>query len=148
MEQDGLEAAQLIWNDETGTVHPQDPRHPVFARAVVDEFAKSLAKTPPVLRKVMKGASSAAEDLNVEPFQGLIEVIQNADDLKAKEVRFALRSEDEHQQLLIVHDGSPVTCGHVLAMTLPFLTTKQQDADQKGRFGIGLKTLARISYGL
>ena len=30
-------------------------------------------------------------------------------------------------------------------MTLPYLTTKSSDAEQKGRFGIGLKTLRRIS---
>jgi hypothetical protein len=149
MERAGREAAQLIWSDESGVaLHTDDPRHPVFARAVVDEFAESLARTPPVLRKVMNRASSAAEDLNVEPFQGLTEVIQNADDLGATEVRFAHRNSKGKQQLLIVHDGLPVTCGHVLAMTLPFLTTKEENAEQKGRFGIGLKTLTRISSGL
>jgi hypothetical protein len=44
-----------------------------------------------------------------------------------------------------VHDGQPIIYSNVLAMALPFLTTKRGDASQKGRFGIGLKTLARIS---
>jgi hypothetical protein len=79
-----------------------------------------------------------AEDLNFEAFQGLVEVLQNADDLGATTVRFGLVAEGESPRLLIVHDGSPVTCHHVLAMTLPYLTTKSGDADQKGRFGIGL----------
>jgi hypothetical protein len=78
----------------------------------------------------------------------LIEVIQNADDLHAHDVRFALRNVGGRQQLLMVHDGDPVAYAHVMAMTLPFLTTKEDDAGQKGRFGIGLKTLARISSAL
>src|SRR2546421_155026 len=113
MDRAGREAARLIWDDDSVTAEQlADPRHPVFAQAVVEEFSIALSRMPHIMRKVMNRASSAAEDLNVEPFQGLIEVIQNADDLKAKEVRFALRTIGEQQQLLIVHDGRPVTCGH------------------------------------
>jgi hypothetical protein len=148
LERAGRDVARLIWHDDDIRVGMVDPRHPVFSRAVVDEFSAELSRTPRILRKVMNRASSAAEDLNVEPFQGLIEVIQNADDLRASEVRFALRKTPGLHQLLVVHDGDPVTYAHVLAMTLPFLTTKEDDAAQKGRFGIGLKTLARISSGL
>lgn len=72
-------------------------------------------------------------------------MIQNADDLDATEVRFALRDGDEGRQLLIVHDGKPVTCQHVLAMVIPYFTTKEEEADQRGRFGIGLKTLGRLA---
>jgi hypothetical protein len=49
----------------------------------------------------------------------LIEVIQNADDLHAHDVRFALRNVGGRQQLLMVHDGDPVAYAHVMAMTLP-----------------------------
>jgi hypothetical protein len=78
-------------------------------------------------------------------FQGLIEVIQNADDVRAAVVCFALRETKTGRQLLIVHDGEPVTCHNVLGMALPFLTTKTERKDQRGRFGIGLKTLKRIA---
>jgi hypothetical protein len=63
---------------------------------------------------MMRGAAAAAEDLNVEPFQGLTEVIQNADDLRAWEARFAFRDTDASRELLIVHNGQPVACQHVL----------------------------------
>lgn len=96
----------------------------------------------------MKNAANAAADLNVSQFQGLIEVIQNADDLRATEVRFALREQDGKRQLLVVHNGRPVTCHHVLAIALPYLTTKAHRVDQRGRLGIGLKTLNRIATSI
>jgi hypothetical protein len=148
LETAGRDAARLIWDNARDLETVEDPRDPVFANAVIEELSDALSRTPGILQRVMNGAVSAAEDLNVEPFQGLVEVIQNADDLLAKEVRFAVRESEGRAQLLIVHDGAPVTCAHVLAMTLPFLTTKADDAAQKGRFGIGLKTLTRISSGL
>jgi hypothetical protein len=144
----GRRAARLIWEDDEAFKKVADPRKPAFAQAVIDELGTLLRQTPRVLQQVMAGAASAAEDLNVEPFQRLIEVIQNADDLAATEVRFTVREQDDRLQLLIVHDGTPVIFSHVLAMTLPFLTTKTDDAHQKGRWGIGLKTLARISSRL
>jgi hypothetical protein len=138
-------AARLVWQNHPSVKDLKDPRRGSFADAVISELGQELARTPPLIQQVMAGAASAAEDLNVEPYQGLTEVIQNADDLGATEVRFALRGGGERRQLLIVHDGEPVTFTHILPMTLPFLTTKGEDASQKGRFGIGLKTLARIS---
>ena len=145
---EGEIAAQQIWDDREGVDDIADPRTPAFATAVVVGLAKALASSPGAIKKMMRSAASAAEDLNVEPFQGLIEVIQNADDLSASEVRFAFRGEGAAQQLLIVHNGKPVACQHVLGMALPFLTTKTNRTDQRGRFGIGLKTLKRIAVGL
>nr|WP_294814716.1 DUF3883 domain-containing protein [uncultured Sphingomonas sp.] len=141
----GLAAAQAIANDEPAAADIQDPREPAFAAGVIDGLAAALTQSLGVLRRLVKGASAAAEDLNVEPFQGVIEVMQNADDLNAANLRIALIGEDERRQLLIVHDGDPVTCHHVLGMALPYLTNKTNEADLKGRFGIGLKTLRRIS---
>jgi hypothetical protein len=144
----GNNAAKLIWDDVPDANSIIDPQTPAFADAVIDSLSRSLATAPGALQRLMRSATKAAEDLNVEPFQGLVEIIQNADDLGAKEVRFAIRASNGGYQLLLVHDGEPVVCQHVLAMTLPYLTTKKDDSAQKGRFGIGLKTLARISIRL
>ncbi|HEY0149637.1 MAG TPA: hypothetical protein VGB70_11630 [Allosphingosinicella sp.] len=135
----------LIWDDDEAAGLIEDPRDPAFSAGVMAGLSLAMAKAPGLMRKVVRHATAAAEDLNVEAFQGIIEVLQNADDLGATNVRIALRSVNGQRQLLVVHDGSPVTCHHVLAMTLPYLTTKLGDAEQKGRFGIGLKTLRRIS---
>jgi hypothetical protein len=145
LHEQGRQAALLIWNDEEAAASIADPRDPDFAAGVMAGLSLAMAKAPGLMRKVVRHAAAAAEDLNVEAFQGIVEVLQNADDLGATNVRIALRITDARRQLLIVHDGSPVTCHHVLAMTLPYLTTKSGDAEQKGRFGIGLKTLRRIS---
>jgi hypothetical protein len=144
----GLAAARLIWDDAPGVEAIEDPRSATFSQTVVDELARLLATSPGVLKKMMTGAASAAEDLNVGQFQGLVEVIQNADDVRATEVRFALREVSDRRQLLIVHNGQPVVCQNVLGMALPFLTTKTNRVDQRGRFGIGLKTLKRIATSI
>lgn len=144
----GAEAAQLIWEGGPEVEGLTDPRTPAFARAVIDGLAAALRGSPGVIKKMMKNAQHAAADLNVSQFQGLVEVIQNGDDLGATEVRFALREHGESQQLLVVHNGQPVTCQHVLGMALPYLTTKTNRIDQRGRFGIGLKTLDRIAEAI
>ncbi|MFB9984428.1 sacsin N-terminal ATP-binding-like domain-containing protein [Mesorhizobium kowhaii] len=144
----GAQAARMIWDDQPGVDDLSDPRTPEFANAVVTGLASALASSPGALKKMMRGAAAAAEDLNVEPFQGLTEVIQNADDLCASEVRFAFRDTAAGRELLIVHNGHPVACQHVLGMALPFVTTKTNRTDQRGRFGIGLKTLKRIADDL
>ncbi len=144
----GARAARMIWDDQPGVDDLTDPRTPEFANAVIKGLASALASSPGALKKMMRGAAAAAEDLNVEPFQGLTEVIQNADDLRASEVRFAFRDTDAGRELLIVHNGQPVACQHVLGMALPFVTTKTSRTDQRGRFGIGLKTLKRIADDL
>lgn len=144
----GRKAAQLILDEEPDAEGIVDPRTSPFAEGVIEQLAAALAATRGPFRRALTGAAAAAEDLNVEPFHGLIEVIQNADDLQAREVRFAFRTNGGNRQLLIVHNGAPVECHHVLPITLPYLTTKAENPDQKGRFGIGLKTLARISTGL
>lgn len=142
---DGVQAARLIWNDDAAAESIHDPRTPEFARAMIEESVVILNGSSGLIKKMIKRATAGAEDLAVGQFQGLIEVIQNADDVGAKEVRFALRTISGCQQLLVVHDGQPVTCHHVLPMALPFLTTKTGRTDQRGRFGIGLKTLRRIA---
>ncbi|MDX8450852.1 MULTISPECIES: hypothetical protein [Mesorhizobium] len=114
----GARAARMIWDDQPEVDDLIDPRTPEFAKAVVTGLADALVSSPGALKRMMRGAAAAAEDLNVEPFQGLTEVIQNADDLRASEVRFAFRDTAAGRKLLIVHNGQPVACQHVLGMAL------------------------------
>lgn len=141
----GIDAANLIWNDSSDAQLIVDPRTPEFAQGMVDTCVGALKGSPGLIKKMMQQAAAGAEDLAVSQFQGIIEVIQNADDVRATEVRFALRYVGGQRQLLIVHNGQPVTCHNVLGMALPYLTTKTARTDQRGRFGIGMKTLKRIA---
>lgn len=105
-------AARLVWEND-GIEHAPDPREPIFACTLITELSALLHGTSRVVRRVMERAASAAEDLNVEPYQGLIEIIQNADDLAASEVRFAVREDGERRQLLVVHNGKRRDLQHV-----------------------------------
>jgi hypothetical protein len=141
----GRRAARSIWNEESGTDSLADPRIPEFARAFVEELASCLKSLPAKARRSMHGAAIGAESLNQRQFQGIVEFIQNADDVRASSVRMAVRQGAGGQELLLVHDGQPVLCHHVIGMSLAFVTTKSDRIDQRGRFGIGLKTLKRIA---
>lgn len=123
---------------------PLDPRNPVFASEYISECDRLLANTPLLVQEAIESAGHAAEGANVDPYQGIVEVLQNAEDRRAKKVSLMLRDGSSGKQMLIVHDGLPVEYEHVLAMMLPFVSTKRDDADLRGRFGIGLKTLRRI----
>lgn len=102
----GAEAARLIWDDapEAGAI--RDPRTPEFARAMIDTSVSILRSSRGLIKKMIDRAAAGAEDLAVAKFQGIIEVIQNADDVRAMEVRFALKDAPDGQQLLIVHNGA------------------------------------------
>jgi hypothetical protein len=147
-ELEARKAARLIWDNSPDARQIIDPCTSVFANTLVAELAECLRSTPGVLKKMMDGAANAAEGLNVAQFQGIIECTQNADDVRATEVRFAVRDEHGGRQLLIVHNGEPVTCHHVLSMALAFLTTKSDRDDQRGRWGVGLKTLKRVGKSI
>ncbi len=118
-----------------------------FARAAVDAISSHFAAQG-LVRQILRGATHGASQLNVEEFHGLIEIIQNADDVGATAVRIAIRRKADGPELLVVHDGGRVLLRHVVAMSFAFLTTKAEDAASKGRFGIGLKTLARLGSNL
>lgn len=136
-------AAQKILSKDRREL-PEDPRNSVFASEYIRECDRLLANTPLLIQEAIESAGHAAEGANVDPYQGVVEVLQNAEDRQAGEVRVMLRKGSAGHQMLIAHNGLPVEYEHVLAMMLPFVSTKRDDADLRGRFGIGLKTLRRI----
>ncbi len=144
----GREAARDLWKRGLAATQVDDPLTTEFAQSALAELELLQHGTAGVLREVLDGAQMSAEQLNVESFHGLIEVIQNADDLHATEVRIAFRQNRGHSSLLITHDGDRVRLQHVIAMTLAFVSTKRDDPRAKGRFGIGLKTLGRLGESL
>jgi len=71
-----------------------------------------------------------------DPTHFIYEILQNADDYKATEVRFRL-SKDE---LLIEHDGGPFVEENVKAITDFGESTSSDDLLKTGRFGVGFKS--------
>src|SRR5260370_26621185 len=140
----GRAAARQLWHEGIKAVI-DDPFLPDFAEAAVAEFARLQSlHTPGILRDVLEGAEMSAEQLNPEPFRGVVEDLQNADDETAGEVRVAVRTRSGRSQLLFAHDGEPVRFTALVAMALAFVSPKRHDAMKKGRFGIGLKTLRAL----
>ncbi|WP_417539819.1 sacsin N-terminal ATP-binding-like domain-containing protein [Marinobacter sp.] len=123
-------------------------RTKAYANAALTELVKLQLEQPEILSTLLKGGNQGAKLLNTDPYQGLREVIQNADDLGATSVQFGVRTLQGHRQLVIVHNGAPVELPHVLPMIYPFYSTKQKSAELKGRFGIGLKTLTQLGEHL
>ncbi|MFD7656800.1 sacsin N-terminal ATP-binding-like domain-containing protein, partial [Actinosynnema sp. NPDC059797] len=127
----------------------QDPKEPidfvaadeVEARRAVERFAQLFADAPGVFRQALDGAKSGAQALSGDRFQGLVEIIQNADDVGASQVEFRIAD----RRLVATHNGREATLSDVLALATPWLSSKADDASATGRFGIGLMTLRAIS---
>jgi len=144
----GRDAARQLWKKGLKRSQVIDPLTHDFAHGALSELELLQQNTAGVIKEVLEGAEMSAEQLNVESFHGLVEVVQNADDLRATGVRVAIRKTGRKSVLLIAHDGERVQIEHVLAMTLAFVSTKRDDPRAKGRFGIGLKTLGRLGNRL
>lgn len=136
-------ADSLFDSDEAGATVPE-PRGRAAVDAAVARLAERFSEVRGLVRRSMDRSAEAAESLSSDPLQGLSEVIQNADDLCATEVRYLLRADE----LLAAHNGSPVTLPDVVALATPWESTKAGDAEATGRFGIGLMTLRSISRTL
>lgn len=115
-----------------------------WARGAVERFAELIREQLPIFRASQRKSEQGARRISPDPFQGILECIQNADDLGAGELRIAVRGERARRELIIVHDGDGVRLHHVGAMVLPWLTTKEEDSEASGRFGIGQKTLRAL----
>ena len=144
----GRAAARRFWNEGLTAEQIDDPHSPEFAQGALTELEELQKGTPGILQQVLDGAQISAEQTNVDEFHGILEVVQNADDLGARDVRVAVRKSGGRSTLLIAHNGDRVNVDHVIAMTLSFVSTKREDPTAKGRFGIGLKTLGRLGRKL
>jgi hypothetical protein len=115
-----------------------------FAAAAVGRLAELIAEQPALFQASRRGSERGAESLSARPFQGIVESIQNSDDQGASELRVALRLKQRRRELLIVHDGAPISLVHVGAMVMPWVSTKIDDPLASGRFGIGQNTLRAL----
>lgn len=114
-----------------------EPRGAAATRKAVERFGELYADIEGVVQESLEGARAAAKQLSSDPLQGLSEVVQNAEDLGAREVRVMVSG----GELLLAHDGDPVRMRDVLPLSMPWVTSKAADARATGRFGIGLMTL-------
>lgn len=140
----GREAADRLVHDWPDTSRIADATSAAWARAALARLVEHEQRQPALFRASREGSERGAESLSPRPFQGLLEVVQNADDLGAGEVRVMVRGANRRRQLTLVHDGAPVQLAHVGAMVLPWVSTKSDDPTASGRFGIGQRTLTSL----
>ena len=135
-------AEHLFHEDATGETgdifEPPDER---TAQAAVKRFGELFDELRGVPKSVMERARNSGDLVSSDPLQGLAEIVQNADDVEATEIRLQFRP----GELVASHNGNPVRLAHVLALATPWLTTKAGEAALMGRFGIGLTTLRSLS---
>lgn len=136
-------AAELVFDDKSVPAG-FEPTNAEEARAAVQRLGELFEELPGSVKKVVDAARSSGSLLSSDRLQGLAEIVQNADDVQASEVLFQLRPND----LLASHNGGAVRLGHVLALAMPWLTTKADDDVSIGRFGVGLAALQSLSRTL
>lgn len=139
------EAADQLFNARNGDTAPSfEPTDPLAAEAAVRRLGKLFNDLPGAIAEALDAARDSGDLLSSDKLQGVSEIIQNADDVDASQVRLVLRPND----LWVGHNGRPIQLRHVLGLATPWLTTKRSEAAPIGRFGIGLMTLRSISNTL
>ncbi len=131
----------LCDNELSDAVEVYEPEDLRTAHAAVLRLQERFREVPKFIADALDGARSSGELLSDDRLQGLAEILQNADDANATEVRMLLRETD----LLVGHDGDPVRLRHVLGLATPWLSTKGGEAASFGRHGIGLSALRSLS---
>ena len=139
------EAADRLFDARNGDAAPiHEPTSFLEAQAAARRLGERFEGLPGAIATALDAARENADLLSSDKLQGIGEIIQNADDVDASQVRLLLGPTD----LWVGHDGSPVRLRHVLGLATPWLSTKGSEADTTGRFGIGLMTLRSLSETL
>lgn len=135
----GLELVQrLLQSGEADDVELT----PEIAGQAIDAF--EALTIPWLVEEIIESGEQFAKQVHSVVTRGLQEVVQNADDQGAKNIRFGYRRRASKAELLVAHDGDPVEIIDVMRMALPLLSGSREDPDKIGRFGIGLKTLKQL----
>ena len=136
------EAAEQLFKARKGyALSLYEPTDIPTAQAAVRRLGQLIDDVDGAIADVLDAARDSGELLSSDSLQGISEVIQNADDVDATQVRLSLTP----TELWLGHDGNPVKLSHVLGFAMPWLSTKGDQADTNGRFGIGLMTLRALS---
>lgn len=145
-QQSAVEAAELLMEHgaKGSRLIAFRPQSVLAAAEAVGHLAKRLADLPGAVRDSLERGRTSAAMLSGDRLQGLSEMIQNADDAGARQVRIALLVDG----LWLSHDGEPIQLEHVFSIAMPWITTKSDDPAATGRHGIGLMTLRSLSSSL
>ena len=136
------QAAEMLFQARDRDEYPDfEPAGLEQTQAAVRRLGKLLDELPGAIATALDAARESGELLSSDRLQGMSEIVQNADDVEATQVRIMLRP----NELLLCHNGNPVRLRHVLGLATPWLSTKGDEGATIGRFGVGLMTLRSLS---
>lgn len=144
--QRGRDAVRLLWEKWRDRPEVDDPLDEEFARGALEEIIFRLENSSDIDKEIREFSEAAAEQVTTAS-RTIFEILQNADDLGATNLKLGVRRRG-NGDILAVHNGQGVEVADVIAMTLAFLSMKRRDSRSKGRFGIGLKTLNQVGSKL
>ncbi|MFF9853425.1 sacsin N-terminal ATP-binding-like domain-containing protein [Streptomyces litmocidini] len=133
-------AEELSRDRVAADVTVPEPDSVAAARAAVERFMERDADAGLYRRSAVSARQRAAR-ASTDRLQGVSEVVQNAEDLAATEVRLQVAAD----ALWLAHNGRPVRMRDVVPLSMPWLSSKADDPDAVGQFGIGLMSLFRFS---
>lgn len=111
------------------------------ARAAVQQLSENFEQLRGGFKTAFERAGDSASQISSDRLQYLAEFVQNADDVDATEVHIQLLP----SELRASHNGEAMRLKDVFAIATPYSTTKGEEADATGRFGIGLSAFRAIS---
>ncbi|WP_432874829.1 sacsin N-terminal ATP-binding-like domain-containing protein [Kribbella sp. CA-245084] len=145
IEAEGAARAVLEHDPEGAAREFPEPEDAGAAAEAVRWLGKLLNGQFPAIRRAMQSAELNAAQLSDDRLQGLAELIQNADDTGATAASFAVTRDASGGRVYFTHNGSALRFRDVLALATPWLSSKTNESDSLGRFGIGLMTLRALS---
>lgn len=110
----------------------------------MEELKQLIAKRKKYAEAVIEnkfGINSLLAGLYNDPSHFIYELLQNAEDAKAKEVRFELFED----RLDVYHDGIDFNFNDIDGVTGIAILTKQIDLNLIGKFGVGFKSVFAIT---
>ena len=104
--------------------------------SIIEEIRRDREDLARVLEK-HPGIRKLVEDLYPDSAHFIYELLQNAEDTGATDVRFVLSK----RRLVFEHDGRPFSEADIRGITDIGTDTKMADSEMIGRFGIGFKAI-------
>jgi len=108
-----------------------------------EAFSPNVSLSDSVVGSIMGFRQAQSQGSRNTPF--IYELLQNADDAEAENVYILINNNDNNSELYFIHDGKPFNNKELDAICSVGKSTKHEESDKIGKFGIGFKSVFLIS---